>query len=415
MRTKKINEYLVYELACRNQIAIDVNFMNEIGSGCEEKYFAPRPNVWLSRIDNPHNFKAAFLCIALFWRYFGSYVFIFLNWFLTSLKVVLRKDKSQFLVDQTEYVFLAFCNKSLSLALDRTIGFQTGVVVNFAGDAVYDNDVVVYDVSSLYSHKDLLSALFASLKANFLFQKNCNLLNGLESYTAFKWFLYKRVIQKLHANLIIAEHYDRWAVLADACISEWNLKNGSLNYLTIVQHGIISSLSKESDFFSFKLPYKIDNIQYLYVYDVNALSVFEKKVINLNSLTYLKVCFFSPLITLEEVNVVNKSVLLVGHPVVLDFHKFIFLCLYEHDIEVFYKPHPATRQEKLIFNLKWHCISKKDFFPKVDFIISYPSTLIVEYELQGISSFVHPLNIKKNQYEKYKLEILRKIGLEGDL
>ena len=157
----------------------------------------------------------------------------------------------------------------------------------------------------------------------------------------------------------------------------------------------------------------IKNISYLYVYDTNSLDFFEKNVIHSSAFFNLKNFFFTPEINLERVACSNKSVLIIGHPLSLDFHKKIFFDLHKKNIKVFYKSHPAMKKYISFYNPKWHLISKADFFPEVDFLVSYPSTLVMEYKKRGISSFVHPLTISKTEYKKYKSKILREIKLQG--
>ncbi|VFR63380.1 hypothetical protein BRI9_2927 [plant metagenome] len=41
---------------------------------------------------------------------------------------------------------------------------------------------------------------------------------------------------------------------------------------------------------------------------------------------------------------------------------------------------------------QWQLIDEPDHFPAVDMLISYPSTLAVEYETVGVRSLLHPLD-----------------------
>ena len=412
---KKNTDFEAFNFACKNQIEIDTRFVKEIGFDSVDTYWAPRPNVWLSKIKKPYRFKALFLILAVLWRYFASYIFIILSWFLTLRKFFFEKNRSTSFKGVNS-IFLAFCDKSLSLASCKSIGFQVDVIINFLDDETKDNsNENIYKASELYTFMDLFIALYASLKANLFFQQECKILEGFESYTVFKWFLYKRVIQKFNTNLVIAEHYDRWAVLSDICVAQGNKKYNSSNHLTIVQHGAILGLNVNNlnSISKLKLPYMIKNISYLYVYDTNSLDFFEKNVIHSSAFFNLKNFFFTPEINLERVACSNKSVLIIGHPLSLDFHKKIFFDLHKKNIEVFYKPHPAMKKNISFYNPKWHLISKADFFPEVDFLVSYPSTLVMEYKKHGISSFVHPLAINKTEYKKYKSKILREIKLQG--
>jgi hypothetical protein len=104
------------------------------------------------------------------------------------------------------------------------------------------------------------------------------------------------------------------------------------------------------------------------------------------------------------------KILFVGHSICLDLHIHLFNELKSaHSIVTFYKPHPTEKIEKRILEQNWKLISDKHFFPKVDFLISYNSTLTIEYQNLGIESIVHPISLKSNESAQFLLKVKKEI------
>ncbi len=94
--------------------------------------------------------------------------------------------------------------------------------------------------------------------------------------------------------------------------------------------------------------------------------------------------------------------LFVGHPLCEDFQVSVFKALHELvAIEAFYKPHPKAPMSASMANVGWKIIDAADQFPIVEMLISYPSTLVIEYEVFGIHASVHPLDIASDSIGEF--------------
>ena len=406
-----------FEAACKNQIEIDLKFLESVGLDPQKNYLAPRPNVWIQFINKPERIKFVFLFCAIIWLYTGSYLYIFISFFSLLLKHLrLNNNKINYVFDSKDSTFIAFCNKSLSIASAKGIGFHVNTIIDFTGDNKPPKNLSskVINYLSLVKLYDLFKLFLISIRINYFFQKNNNITNGLQSYTLVNWLLAKEVLDKIQGNFIISEHYDRWAVLADLCISSRNNSKNESNYLTLVQHGTVSSLQNGEHVFSLNLFYKLQYVKYLYVYDLQALSFFEKNVIFPSSRSKIKCCLFSPVIELLDIDATLPSILIVGHPFCLQFHSHLFSKLEFLNINVFYKPHPATKSAIPIDKKGWQYISNKNSFPRVNLITSYPSTLVAEYQQHNIESYVHPLYLKNNNFDFHCEEIINKLKIIRD-
>jgi hypothetical protein len=405
-----------YQAACENQLQIDLSFFRQLDLDPGTYYLAPRPDVWFSKLKYPLRFKALFLLFSKSWKFLGSYLYILVMFFLTLGRFIKfhSGENKELCYEQYNNVFFTFCSKSLQIAKDDGLGIQPDLIVDFTGEIneQISGDRLVLNHYLLINFRDIVHSLFKSLKFNYLFQKQAKGFWVLESYTVYNWVLTGVLVDKFKGNFIISEHYDRWAVLVDSCISNRKAQAKCLNTITLIQHGIVQSLNGNESVFNLNLPYKLKNIRYLYVYDQESLIFFENNVLMTLAKKTMDVCFFSPLIKLTNLSCEKFSVLLVGHPVCLNFH--IALCIYlsKNGFNIYYKPHPATKcsLDKLRAS-ECILIVEKEAFPKVDYLISYPSTLTLEYEQHSISSYVHPLFIDESSYEEYFIKILSILNL----
>lgn len=88
----------------------------------------------------------------------------------------------------------------------------------------------------------------------------------------------------------------------------------------------------------------------------------------------------------------SLRLLFVGHPICETLHVHIVEALGE-GISSYYKPHPANPSSARVNSASWTVIHDKTVFPEVDLLISYPSTLVKEYEGMNIPAIIHPLNM----------------------
>jgi hypothetical protein len=252
---------------------------------------------------------------------------------------------------------------------------------------------------SILDKSDLSSSLADALAVTRRMKRNRSFSPWiLQAYTAFRWFLLRRAMNRLEGVLVTTEHYDRWAVLVDRAVRESRRASPSFVNLIVVQHGAMGALNQEKSISrsSLNLPTKLRQVDELYAYNQDEADAFQAMVFaNRNISRILGIRFFKPTIELTgDLISDRKRLLIVGHPICEPFHIEIFKNLknFEH-VEIFYKPHPKAPMSAPLVSVGWKIIKDSNFFPRVDLLVSYPSTLVIEYKNVGVPSFVHPLDI----------------------
>lgn len=236
-----------------------------------------------------------------------------------------------------------------------------------------------------------------------------------QTYAAFDWVVMYAALLKIKPDLILtAEHHDRWAVMADRFCNKMRAVNRECA-ITVVQHGkehsaTYKSPQGESD--ERDLPYKLKNIRKLFVYDDEQRDIFLNNIIDREVISddFEVVNYGKPLLKLADVDQDMISILFVGHPFCEQFQMQLCekLCN-ELKANIYYKPHPTAKPSPKVFNEKWTVVADNYFYPRVNFVISYPSTLVDEYEVHNIKAFVHPLKADLSTSDCYSASLLRQI------
>jgi hypothetical protein len=153
-----------------------------------------------------------------------------------------------------------------------------------------------------------------------------------------------------------------------------------------------------------KVPTRLRQVDELYAYNSDEAAAFQTDVFELGKLSrMLEICFFKPTIKLtEEAISDNPKLLFVGHPLCETFHVEVFrkLTIWQ-DLDIYYKPHPKAPMSASMEAIKWIIIKEERLFPRADLLISYPSTLVIEYENLGIPASVHPLDVRIDDLDKF--------------
>lgn len=271
--------------------------------------------------------------------------------------------------------------------------------------------VVLVDVFSLLSRWELLQAFCDAVIATYilLWRKRTSRW-VLQSYTAFRWFAVRRAVDKLPGTLIMTEHFDRWAVLVDSSIAAGNRAARMAGHncsrkLVLIQHGALGGLGAEEGFLksTLCLPTKLHSVTHLYVYNPEEENAFKAVVLSQGCSQRVEVSYFKPGIELERSVIDAKlRVLFVGHPLCEQLHEHLFRRLRENfELTAYYKPHPMAPMSMMMGQVGWVVISDKVSFPDVDLLVSYPSTLVIEYEGAGVPAMVHPMNMLPSSSEDY--------------
>ena len=219
-------------------------------------------------------------------------------------------------------------------------------------------------------------------------------------------------------EIITAEHHDRWVILLDYYCS-WVLNIERKIKLVLVQHGkeheeTYDKFLKNSDFGS--LPYRLRNVTQAYVYDAEQRDIFIRNIFSnkTKSPESIKVDYYTYKLLVYDTCLKGIVVLFAGHPLCEVLQKKLFEKIHNKERYHFlYKPHPTASDIKVLrsFNPGWTLLEEYSKYPKIDFLISYPSTLVVEYRQIGVNSYVHPLGGTLRSLDSVAEELNKKLGL----
>jgi hypothetical protein len=152
---------------------------------------------------------------------------------------------------------------------------------------------------------------------------------------------------------------------------------------------------KNGDIPSINLPTRLNQVDELHVYNNDEAAIFKSAVLAGRKTTrVLDLHFFKPVIELAGKRASSKiNLLFVGHPLCESFQAEVFRQLTNKDVfEIFYKPHPKAPMSSAVAAVGWTIVTDEKTFPRVDLLISYPSTLVVEYEGAGVPASIHPID-----------------------
>ena len=192
---------------------------------------------------------------------------------------------------------------------------------------------------------------------------------------SFQWVLVKKALLK----------YTPLKTLVFCNVDNWSYLFAGMKdvHTVFMQHGIVNS----SLLYYFK--FKWLNINEIYCYNDEQFGFFSKIIHHIGEKH-----FFKPRITLVPVNTAKKTVLLVGCVTLYrDIEeKLIADIAGRKNLQLYVKPHPVFSKFFYQIMKKKHdfiLIEEKDFFPDVDVVISYESTLAYQYEISGKTVYFH--------------------------
>ncbi|MHC8387652.1 hypothetical protein ACYZTM_06380 [Pseudomonas sp. MDT2-39-1] len=411
MNNQKLRFIVDYIWATENEISIDKSVYALSGVSPEELNYAPRPAKVLNRfIRNRKFFKLLIVILKIIWRFGGAatyFLYEMMIYYRYSTRCTSKLNQCR---DVGEYA-IAFSSRAADILQPTVLGFEPKCWITFpwAPLNVTGQSKQYVDVFSLLNGKDFISAYILAVIASRKLASRKQTLNWtLQSYTAFRWFVVRIALEKLNINrLLIAEHYDRWAVLTDRVISK-QLRRPSLHpenrvELVLMQHGALSGLTlaecKPQVGLSFELKHRLTSVTKLHVYDDSSRMVFETDIFSAGCVARgVAVNYFQPTIELTRLSSTNAiKILFVGHPICEALHVHIYKKLkHEYSASFYYKPHPTAGLSESVKREDWQIIEGRNSFPEVDFLIAYPSTLVSEYAASGISAVLHSLDLGKD-------------------
>lgn len=396
-----------YIRATENEISIDESVYELADMAPERLGYIPRPAKVLNRfIKRPILFKLSLTVLSGLWRTGGASLFFFYEmmiFYKYSRRITATLESES---HSLEYA-LAFSARAADILTSKVLSSEPKCWITFPWvHTDSERKVESIDVFSLLKGKDIFAAfVLAVIASRKIARSEKSRRWTLQSYTAFRWFAVRIALGKLTAHkLIMAEHYDRWAMLADSVVSPRGKDSGSQCgsgvELVMVQHGSLSGLSslehQTRPSLPFKLKHKLNNVSHAFVYDEVAQVIFESDILSFNCIKAgVSFTYFSPAIKLTTYPAENPvRVLFVGHPICEGLHTHLIRDLVQsYNVSFYYKPHPTAGGAESLKQEAWQIIEGRESFPAVDFLIAYPSTLVIEYAASGISAILHPLDL----------------------
>lgn len=380
--------------AIENEIVVDSQLYKMFNASAADFANTPRPSKWLAKFSKENIFLKLFLKGLRFsWGAGLSTIFSLFEMkrFISLWEKTEKIEKKKY----NEYG-LGFSDRAYEViprALKRKVECWISFPWNEAKSIPANSQVIPF--LSLLERKDFSEALVYSKLVYKELKKDKNLSSHIiQGYVAYRWLLVRIALSKLEGqNYCTAEHFDRWALLADRLVAE---QNGAK--LSLTQHGALGGLdSNEATKFPFIIPNKLKSVSHLYVFSKPSEQVFLEYVLQG---AVPEVSSYSLSLDLQEIEGNKLKVLFVGHTICEDFHVQLFKKISEiGEISAYYKPHPLSQPSDKIKQLNWQIIHEKSYFPKVDILVSYPSTLVEEYGTFGIHAIVHSLNANVDEVD----------------
>lgn len=350
-----------------NEQAIDVYIMKNLLNRSDDLSYTPvKSLITLKYIDK---FKINFFLYSIL-----AFVFVLFSpfFFLRKLFKYLRvcrgtpKEEKKY---KNETVILMANSRIMPLVKD-ILKDQSYSVININQPESRESTPHIY---SYLSKKDLFAVYFQTLYSIvlllFRLERKTDILRA---YMAYDLLLVAEGLDKTVSeskSIFFANHYDRWATLFDQV--------SAIPRKILVQHGLLPK--------NLFLPYPLQNLDEIYVINEESKHIFQTMFSLKDSVVFEKYKISLSLIPVEH----EFSILVIGQPhsagEEIELVRRILKCIPRSYIYI--KPHPIYGVELYSFlehekNLL--IINDKSFFPKVDVVLNYESTLGLEYEQNGV-------------------------------
>ena len=402
-----INDYL---RGIRNEMAVDIYAIKlaKLDPACYGKF--PRPSSWLGRFK-----RYAFLSRLLHrvslpvWYFIGPILFRFqCKRFRSNMHLAQRVK-----FDPIGQI-LGFSIRSVDVAHVRHIDLVPRQWLELPWLPLINlpEDAEVISVASLLNDIDLDRSLYLATLAHRVVQSRNGMSDwGLQTYTAWRWILIRLAVDKLPGPLLTVEHFDRWAVLADGSVQQ-SRHYGPNRKLTLMQHGSVNA-NQIPRGLGFRLPSRLRSVDKLLAYSLADVDVFKSEIFSSRCWDRgVQIGTYKPKIELSEISLLKgtPSILFVGYPLCEAAHCALLTALrLQGDFEIFYKPHPTRAASSHIKEQQWTVVEGRLVFPRVDLLISYPSTLVDEYAVHDIPAIVHRMDATECELVDRLTEIIQKI------
>lgn len=408
-----------YFAATRNEVAIEEMFLTLSKTEASRVGHLPRVPHWIAKaLKRPRMMLATSKIAQVLWLLGGAAIY-FIRDYLKFLFARMKAEATNQFQSEGSILGLSsrvhvFLKPATFPSLPRVWLTLPWLERQELPDAAQELPLL-----SALKHRDFLSAFIDAMVVTYRMQRHRSLAPWvLQTYTAFRWFLVRRVVDRIDGPLVTAEHYDRWAVLVDRSVRERRRAPGCNVRMILVQHGAMGPLTgaEVQTSASLHLPTRLRQVDKLHAYNNTEVAAFRDMVFAKPEVSrFLEVQFFDPTLELSGSETSNCPILLfVGHPLCESFHAQTYIKLKDWKVvDVLYKPHPMASMSVSMAEVGWTIIKDANYFPKVDLLVSYPSTLVKEYESLGIHACVHSLDAQLGDLDLFVDKIQKTIEIRN--
>lgn len=382
-----------YRLATDNEIAADTLFFGHSGTQPQAAGYIPRVPLWLGRLSQRPGLTRFISTIArlVWWLTAGAPFHV-----PAALRLYAKMRRVDFghkeVLNDAGTVGLALSRRAMEVIVRPQIPAPlVWIVPPWVETPASSPDRRQVSLLALLGTADLVTAVWLALRFTLAYGRDPRRGRWiLQTYTAVPWLLTRIALDRVDANFMMAEHFDRWAVLADVATRAKSRSGETPRKLTLVQHGNVGSLGAHGK--RIQLRYRLSSVARIFAYDDASEAVFRTEILAAKAAANIEVHRFTPRITLTSLASKGKvRVLFVGHPLCADLQVAVLEGLRSDDVVIYYKPHPVAGLPATCENRRWKIIAEREIFPEVDILVAYRSTLVLEYRQHDVDAVLHSL------------------------
>ena len=381
--SKKKRESIVDIYLASHLNHIYLNDLSKKSGGSEYRWVILEPN----RV-NGNRVLVSLICV-MYWL-LTPLLFLY-----KGMLSVLKKSRYPFIDREYKKCFLQCLNNALPRIVQNA-NIDTSESVWIVLDESEQSHVSFY---RYLSYIDVIRAYFISLVAYYKSVFKYGIEVSILACEAYDFILMYKACSciPLSAELYFCNHMERNAVLIDHLPQKckYLLQHGTL-IIRKLKEGLSDSemaYVESQNFWTYNLPYKYKSISKVYAFSEKEYDALCSSILNNRPL--YDIVGYS--IRTTPIVADRRSVLIVGYySGYARLEEELIKGLQNHGIKIFLKNHP-TQAAKLYNHMRYRYefeFIDSPYFPAVDYVVSYDSTLALEYESMGS---------KVLYYDEYKI------------
>jgi len=280
--------------------------------------------------------------------------------------------------------FASSINERINKYAPRTIWLLNSTIKK--ADFVIQSDYAI-SIKQVLKPKDILNSFWDSFLTPFIIWKKFGHYYLLVSLNSFNWYTYFYAASKIpfDSELFFLDHKDRWALLEDKVL---------VRKKSLIQHGKEAAVTPKNrvvvadGVYCHDMPYKFKTIDTVYCFSEKEYIALTHSII---SNTPQKVIIGFDFKT-TPVETSAFSVLIIGNQELFaNVEEQIIAGLQDKEVVLYVKGHPTQSNvfyQQLLTKYYFHLIKGSEF-PMVNMVVSYSSTLALEYESVGVEVLYH--------------------------